>query len=330
MASVMPTSRITTLTGSGNYRLWKFQVQNHLRVREVALKVTLGEERRPDSDQVEKLKKWEEADAYAMSIIGDTVDADIAIDLTDCVNAAGMWLRIARKCDDQTGETIGSLIDAVQCLSMGHMSMEEYVKDAKNKITKLKAAGEGITDKYAAAQVLRGVPETYKFYKVTWDNKKEEEKTLEALWRGLLRADEREQEIGSGSAFSAKGDKGKQQQKASAKNNSIKSRIPKKTKKECYFCGKPGHFKAECYHFKKDQHKEKKNTKDEGATFVCQAEANVCEISGWIADNGASFHMVYDRGLLCELDENRGGEFIKLADDKKVICKGIGKVKVDA
>lgn len=42
---------------------------------------------------------------------------------------------------------------------MGDMSMEEYVKDAKNKITKLKAAGEVIIDKYAAAQVLRGVPE---------------------------------------------------------------------------------------------------------------------------------------------------------------------------
>jgi len=108
----MPTSRITTLTGPGNYRLRKFQVQNHLRVKD-ALKITLGEERKPDSDQVEKIKKWEEADAYAMSIIGDTVDADIAIDLPDCISAAGMWLRIARKCDDQTGETIGSLIDAV-------------------------------------------------------------------------------------------------------------------------------------------------------------------------------------------------------------------------
>lgn len=127
-----------------------------------------------------------------MSIIGDTVDVDIVIDLTDCINAAAMWLRIARKCDDQTGETIGSLIDVVQCLSMGDISMEVYVKDAKNKITKLKAAGKVITDKYAAAQVLHGVPETYKFYKVTWDNKKEEEKTLEALWRGLLRTNERE------------------------------------------------------------------------------------------------------------------------------------------
>lgn len=37
--------------------------------------------------------------------------------------------------------------------------------------------------------MLRGVPDTYKFYKVTWDSKKEEEKILEALWRGLLRAD---------------------------------------------------------------------------------------------------------------------------------------------
>lgn len=145
---------------------------------------------------------------------------------------------------------------------MNDMSMEDYVKDAKNKITKLKAAGEVITDKYAAAQVLRGVPDTYKFYKVTWDNKKEVEKTLEALWRGLLRADEREQEIGSGTAFSAKGGKKKQQSKVTTKNNLPKSNIPKKTKKECYFCGKPGHFKSDCYHFKKEQ-KEKKNTKNE-------------------------------------------------------------------
>lgn len=151
------------------------------------------------------------------------------------------------------------------------MSMEDYVKDAKNKITKLKAVGEVITDKYAAAQVLRGVPDTYKFYKVTWDNKKETEKTLEALWRGLLRADEREQEIGNGTAFSAKGGKEKQQSKVTTKNNLPKSKIPKKTKKECYFCGKPGHFKSDCYHFKKEQQKEKKNTKNEAATFVCQA-----------------------------------------------------------
>lgn len=328
MASITPISRITTLTGSGNYRLWKFQVQNHLRVKD-ALKVTLGEERKPVGGNTEIIKKWDEADAYAMSIIGDTVDPDIAIDLTDCVSAAAMWLKIAKKCDDQTGETIGSLIDAVQCLSMNDMSMEEYVKDARNKITKLKAAGEVITDKYAAAQVLRGLPETYKFYKVTWDNKREEEKTLEALWRGLQRADEREQESGSGSAFLAKG-KEKQQQKVSTKNNQPKSKIPKKTKKECYFCGKPGHFKAECYHYKKDQNKEKKSTKDVAGTFVCQAEANVCKISDWIADSGASFHMVHDRSLFCELDENRGGEPIKLADDQKIISKGIGKIKLEA
>lgn len=328
MTSILPTSRITTLTGSGNYRLWKFQVQNHLRVKD-ALKITLGEERKPDTS-ADAAKKWEEANAYAMSIIGDTVDADIAIDLTECVNAAEMWLKIATKCDDKTGETIGSLIDAVQNLSMNDMSMEEYVKDAKTKITKLKAAGEVITDKYAAAQVLRGVPEAYKFYKVTWDNKKEEEKTLEVLWRGLLRADEREQQTGSGSAFAAKG-KEKQNAKVSSESTH-KSKISRKThtKKKCYFCGKPGHFKSECYHFKKDPQKEMKNTKEASATFVCQAEANVSEISSWIADSGASFHMAHDRGLFCELDENRGGEFIKLADDKKVISKGIGKVKIEA
>lgn len=162
------------------------------------------------------------------------------------------------------------------------------------------------------------------------DNKKKEEKTLESLWRGLMRADEREQENGSGSAFAAKGDKEKQQQKAVAKNNAHKLKTSKKMNKECYFCGKPGYFKTDYYHYKKNPHKEKKSTKDEAATFVCQAEANFCENLSWISDSGASFHMVYNKNLFCELYENRGGVSIKLSDDKKVISIGIGKVKVDA
>lgn len=117
--------------------------------------------------------------------------------------------------------------------------------------------------------------------------------------------------------------------KTVAKNNAHKLKTSKKTNKKCYFCGKPGHFKADCYHYKKNPHKEEKRSKDEAATFVCQAKANVCKNSRWIADNSASFHMIYDRNLFCKLDQNRDGESIKL-EDKKVISKDIGKVKVDA
>lgn len=40
--------------------------------------------------------------------------------------------------------------------------------------------------------------------------------------------------------------------------------------------------------------------------------------------------MANDRCLFYEVKESRGGESIKLADDNKVVSKGIGKVKVEA
>lgn len=116
-------------------------------------------------------------------------------------------------------------------------------------------------------------------------------------------------------------------------------------KKECFFCEKPGHFKKDCFQYKKwkagkeGQSKakiatEKHEIEDEFLFMVKVEDAaikesclgvneeNKCDF--WYVDSGASSHMCSSRQFFSEFN-SKGTGFVQLADSsKKSEVKGIG------
>eukprot|EP00249_Psilotum_nudum_P003063 c16384_g1_i2 orf=324-659(+) len=100
--------------------------------------------------------------------------------------------------------------------------------------------------------------------------------------------------------------RGRPQSRNISQRNKSRSKSRPQRSIECFHCGKKGHIKKDCYKFKKELRKEqgeKKKTKEGGeevntvakdddilfASMLLSSDAE--NLSTWIIDSGASFHV---------------------------------------
>lgn len=321
---------ITSLKDRETYPFWKFQVQNFVQAKG-ALGHLLGTERKPDNQA--ELLKWLEKDGHARSIISVTVSQDIMTDLFACETSNAMWVKLAELYSQKSEDEVDNLYRKLYALQLSESTIPEYIQQIKNMVSKIKASGETLTDRAIMPVILKGLPdeEAFRTFKGSWALLPTTEKTLKNLYEKLLVEEERLRDVKTESAFVAQGSKSKKYQKNSTehqakdKYNKKKDKL-KKNKDECFKCGEKGHFKINC-----PKNKKKTGDSEAASTFVCAMEVNVADSSdSWIADSGASFHIVKDREAFWKLDKSRGGEMVYLADNHRVKSRGIGQVKIES
>jgi hypothetical protein len=139
-------------------------------------------------------------------------------------------------------------------------------------------------------QAIRSNPENMLNYK----NFKER-LTSEALFRKTSEHDSQK------SAFTAK----------------IRHKMPKK----CYFCGKIGHLKINCYKYNNQNNL----NKTESTTHALLATENDVSKDCWILDSGASDHMCHNEEHFTSMKKTEN-VMITLADGKRVKAYGKGTV----
>ncbi|BES99401.1 ZnF_C2HC [Nesidiocoris tenuis] len=149
---------VEKLRGSENYRSWKFQMTNVLKHEALWVCIAgFSEDDRTPADQ--KARKEEKA----LSKINLSVDKCVYPHVESAETAKIAWERLQEAFDGVGLFTSLSLLRRLCTLRLDAFnSTEEYVNEAMSVSTKLQDIREPVPDKFLAAVVLQGLPDSYK------------------------------------------------------------------------------------------------------------------------------------------------------------------------
>ena len=94
---------------------------------------------------------------------------------------------------------------------------------------------------------------------------------------------------------------------------------------KCYYCGKTGHWKRDCFKIKADE--EAGRAKSKEFTFLADSPANPPGI-GWIIDSGASQHISNVQEQFKTYRTIRRNEAITIANSIRLPASGFGEVEI--
>lgn len=227
--------------------------------------------------------------------------------------------------------------------------VSDYVAEARNLVAQLENAGDRrVSDDMLQTIIIEGLSIKYSGFLFGWNSKPKADKNLVNLEAELIAAEEiimaQDDEVVALAASIESVQRNRIHKKSSDKT------MESKFKSQCFYCKETGHRKFECTKFKADKEKEgkkklspgknietKKSEKEEetAADAVFFAYAFVVEenLSGveqvWLADSGASYHMVNDKSVFENL-QRADMTFIKLGDKSRVSITGKDDVKIEA
>ncbi|GFS36170.1 CCHC-type domain-containing protein [Nephila pilipes] len=100
-----------------------------------------------------------------------------------------------------------------------------------------------------------------------------------------------------------------------------RKKVFKKSERKCYVCHKPGHLAKDCWN--KDR-----RPKVEGEAFVCTVEG-VLESEVWIADSGASAHMIKHKNYFVDFTKFISHKPVYVGNSDAIIAYGHGTVNIE-
>lgn len=134
--------------------------------------------------------------------------------------------------------------------------------------------------------------------------------------------------VSSGSNDKRQGGKqgrGRSKSRDSRFKKNSRSQTPAKPR-ECWVCGREGHFKRDCPERKESNKQQNANTARNQQPMILTASIHDTK-DQWVLDSGCTFHITPDKEALFDFEESEGGKVL-MENNTYSEVKGIGKLKI--
>ncbi|KMQ89363.1 hypothetical protein RF55_11019 [Lasius niger] len=199
-------------------------------------------------------------------------------------------------------------------------NLDKHLMEIEDFFDQLGDAGQDLDEPFKVAMILASLPDSYESLIQALKSRPEDDLTLDFVNSKLL--DQHSKRVAK-----SVGSDTEKAMKSKAKSG--------KTKKTCFFCKKPGHFRKDCWKFLAKENegsssKKKHDNKDTKtkAKHVQDSNEALCFLVGgingdWIIDNGATCYMTNDKHFFSSFTESTSD--VSLADGKRIKVSGFGE-----
>lgn len=303
---------------SKNYSIWKFKVKMLL-IKEDLWDVVDNYERQEESLEPrasvsridDSLRKKENR---ALATICLLVEDSQLVHVKDCTSAGEAWKNLRNHHEKNSLTSRLYLRKKLLGLKLDkNGDMEEHIAQVMMTGDQLRSAGDAIKDEELVTVLLCGLPEQYDSLITALESRNAADLTLEFVKSRLIHE----------SLKVKNSDRETETALKASKPNGFQKKIQDQVeKRNCFYCGKPGHLKKDCR--KRQSNLQRKASKamseDEHCFSVKEMDSN-CSKMVWFVDSGATNHMSSEKDLFEEIEECNKN--IYLADDR--IVKAFGK-----
>lgn len=321
------TQHSLRLKGGENWAVWRFQTEVLMKSKGF-YEIIMGVRAKPEDANA--LKEWTSHDAKAQEIIVMRMEPGPLTHVLTCPTASSMWSKLKSVYDKESVVSVHLLQQKFFMLQFEDSSMSVFLSKLEDLVSKLKQAGEPVSEKMTITKILMSLPEQYKHFRSAWESVPSESQNLEGLTSRLLLEEERlgseNKEIVALASIKKCYSCGKEGHIAKVCRN-------KSTQKEtrtCNYCKRRGHIMENCYKLKNRKGKNtNKDSNSEINAFMCSSTSSV-ERGIWYMDTGASEHMCCDKNLFESLGDKSYSSRVKVGNGTLLEVKGVGNVVVYA
>jgi hypothetical protein len=305
-----------TKLNNDNYSVWKFKMELLLMKEDLWSQVST---KKPADTTA--AASWQKRDDRARATIGLLVEDSQLIHIRKDTTAKGAWESLKNYHEKSTLTSKVYLLRQICNLKLSETgNMEQHVTTMQDLVDKLTALGEEIKDHLLVAMLLSSLPETYSTLITALESRPDTELTLGFVKGKLIDEYKRRKGVPDSEDSSTA-------LRASQKKNSVGE-----SDRSCFFCKKSGHFKQDCFKYKKwkanNEKREKvnevkdKNERSGSVCFSVHDRKNQKDV--WYIDSGATSHMSNDESFFKTLEKRKMRD-VTVANGESAKVLGIGR-----
>jgi hypothetical protein len=314
----MGSSRLAEPLDVHNYRTWSIRMKALLQEKQLWSAVTSNE---ADATNNEK--------ALAL-LVGNVKDHHLSA-LSTCDTAKAAWELLETAYQARSNARKLQLRREINGLKMlPGEPLTKYFARARALSDGLAAAGHDVNQTELVWSVLAGLPDEYNTA-ATILQMGDDDMDLDTILPKLLPVEQtstKNDSTGEGTAYTAqfRGARGgldnPGQRHAGRKGSDKKD-------KKCHYCGKLGHFKAECRKKARDDAERGNGNNNVRQPLALPALSNGAE-SEWMLDSGAAWHITSDMSKFITFNhlEDDNEHVVKIANGTRIKARGWGSVCV--
>ena len=290
-------------------------------------------------------EEWDILDRKALGSIRLCLAPSVAFNITKAKTTVDLMVTLAKLYEKPSASNKVFLMKRLFNLKMSEGgSVAEHLNEFNTITSQLSSVKITFAEEVRALLILCSLPESWNSLVMAVSNSVSGKNTLVfddivgvILSEEMRRKSTGETPTSSGSVLNVENrgrskERGKGPGNEKSRGKSKKGRSQSRGKKDCWYCGKPGHLKKDCWSRKNKEGDKNENDSKEAniasntlqdALILCLDNVN----DSWVIDSGASFHATPHRKYFLDYVQGDFGQ-VYLGDDEPCQIVGKGKIKI--